>query len=473
MPFSGRGLLGLWVACAVVAAVAYGGIVDAFFVADDHVLLFALSDSANPVSCLPPRGSPFFRPLLALSFLGDWHLFGASARAMHLHGLVLHTLAAWLLGVVAADWTRSAMAGVGAALLFVSSPLHPEAVTWISARGYPLGACFTLVALATVRAGPLRASRLWLGGLAAAAALLAVEPALPLLAYPLALGWALRRRSGWACAAVSAAVTAAYLAVRVYWLGGLGGYRAVDGGTVHQRLDLGHALGYVAQALAHLLAPGPWDGADGAAVTGLVGVAAVLALTLLGLALADRDNRRLLPALGACSLAALSVTAGWATLGADLAGVRYLYFAAMFVGVGLAASSVSSSPRRRAVAVALLTALVLVQLVLVRVVNARWAESGALARAAVEGVAVRVAARDTSHVFLHGAPATFRGAHALPWGIEQAARVFARRDLRVDVVDDPEQFALVRRAYAESPADRRAHVDVGVWDAQARGWRWQ
>ncbi|MEZ5965267.1 MAG: hypothetical protein R3F56_15650 [Planctomycetota bacterium] len=473
MPLSGRGSCLLALACIAAVAIGYGNVVDAFFVADDHVILFGLIDPDRAVRFLPERGSSFFRPLLALSFWVDWQLWAANLPAMHVVGFALHALAAWLVGRAAATWTGSTLAGFTAALLFATSPLHPEAVTWISARGYPLGAALSLLVLGASAREQARASTLVVVGVAAAAALLSVEPALPLVAYVMALGWAQRRRASLRLGLVVAAVTAAYLAARVACLGGLGGYRGSDGGAVHASLDVGRALRTLTQAWGHLLAPGPWDGADGWGITGLVCGTGAVALVVHALARHDRGSVRLLVALVACVFAGLAVTATWATLDADLSGVRYLYFVNVFwcSGIGLAASRASAG--RRHVVSALVAVMVAAQLVTLRAVNARWAESGALARAAIEGVSARVAGRDVHHVFLHGVPSSFRGAHALPWAVEQAVRVFVRFDLRVEVVPDDEQFALVRRSYLATPADQRAGVEVGTWDAEARRWRWE
>lgn len=476
MPLSGRGLLGLLAVCIVTVGLGYSGVIDAFFVADDHVILFGLRGPMGADALWPLHGSPFFRPLLGLSFAADWHLFGTSPRAMHLHGLVLHTLGAWLLGVVTARWTRSVLAGMATAVLFASSPLHPEAVTWISARGYPLAGCFTLATMLLLREGSIGARALVLGFVVAAAAMLSVEAALPLVAYPLALGWGLRRRSGWALGVAVAVATVAYLALRVAWLGGLGGYRAEDGGTVHASFAVGHVLAYFGQAVGHLVAPGPWDGADGGWVSFLVVAAMVLAGLAHAAAPQGRASLRVLLALSVCVLAALSVTAGWGTLGSDLSGVRYLYFASMFWYVGLAWSTnlaVTAGGGRRRTALAALAALALVQIVTLRAVNARWAESADRTQAAVLGVAERVRERGSRHLFLFGVPAGFRGAHALPWAIEPAMCAFAGRDLRVEVIVDAAQFALAQRAYATTAPAERTFLDVGAFDAETKRWRWE
>jgi hypothetical protein len=321
-----------------------------------------------------------------------------------------------------------------------------------------LAGCFTALCLLTMAPGAVRGSRLALAGLCAAAALFSVEPALPLLVYPFVLG-----------------ATLLYLGLRVAALGGMGGYRSDGGESLHLSLGVGRTLRYLGEAFVHLVVPGPWDGADGVGTTALVATAGTLALVGHMLVPIARADARMLVGLLVCIGAALAVTAGWATLGADLSGVRYLYIASMFWCVGLA-WSMHRAPRgswRRPATTGVLGALVLVQLLVLRDVNARWSASGELARAAVDGIVVRVRERGSRHLMLYGAPAAFRGAHALPWGVEQAAWVFARRDLGVDIIAGEDQFAAVQRAHAVADPQARVGVEVGRWDGATRTWIWQ
>ncbi len=479
---SARGLVLLGVACLCAVAVGYFPALAAPFVADDYPLWSGLTDGSSGLAAIGMRPEVrFVRPVLGLSFALDlWWLgsdLGAHVAAMRAHNLLLHAACAWLLGVVALRWTARPVASVVAALAFASCPLHPEAVTWVSARGYPLAGCFTLAAMAVALAGkaPTSFARLALVFLLGAAALFSVEPALPLAVYPLALLWAMRGRRGFGVTLVLVFVTLAYLTCRVLWLGDLGGYRAADGTNRHAAIALGTTLTYLLEAGAHLLAPGPWDGEDGRGLTILVALVATFTLLLHGGARHVRESVRRGAALVVCMLAALSVTATWATLVGNLGGCRYLYFAAMFwcLGLGWSADLAwSAGGRRRGLMLVACAGLLAGQVVVLRAVNTRWQVGGELAQAAIDGVVERVQSHGTQHAFLFALPVGFKGAHALPWGIEAALALRVGPRLRIDVLPDAAAFERARQMHAQATPTERATIDLGAFDADARSWRW-
>ncbi len=466
-----RARVGLLLACCAVVALLYAPALTAFFVADDFVLLHGLQDGSTGLAAIGMRpGAPFLRPLLGALFWAEHRGLGAQPWHMHLIGIALHALAAWGLGLFVARWTGQALAGATAALLFASSPLAPEAVTWISARGYPLAAVAIVAMLGLLlrQAQEPRRARVLGGAALALAALLAVEPAFPLAAYPVLLGWATVR--GWRglrgfCAGVVVA-TGAYLALRLWWIGGLGGYQ---GDGRHAQFELAKTLGYLRAAALHLLAPGPWDVAEGAWLGGLVGASALGAAVVFAAANWSRELGKRLTALAGCALAALSITATWATLAADLSGVRYLYFANLFwcSALGVAAASSQRAAFAR-VAIALLLAG---QLAATVVVNLRWREAGALAEAAVRGASARVDA-GARHLLLYGAPTAYRGVHVLPWAVDAAVFVFGR-GARVDVLESAAAWENARAMWRAAPDAQRQAIAVGRWDAASRAWVWE
>jgi hypothetical protein len=479
-----RAFVGLWALAALIVGIGYARVLCAPLAADDYPLWLGVTDGSSGWAAVGIRpGAPFFRPLLAATFTLDARILGADLAErvcwFRLQNLLLHATCAWLLGLVAWRWTRSRVATLWSTALFASCPLHPEAVSWLSARGYPLAGCFVLgTSFCALHEAPARPWwRLLAIAVLGALALLAVEPALPLAAYPFLLLWAVRRtRWGIQVSLVLALVTAAYLVTRVLVLGDLGGYRTAEGASRHTVWNPETTLTGALLALAHLSAPGPWDGADGRMVTVAVcGSMALGAITLLVASLLGGTTRRML-ALVLCSLAALSVTVGWASFGSDLSGSRYLYFADMFWCLLLAVAvhaAFTAGGWRRIVAVVACVALPAGQVVLLRVVNERWRQGGELAQAAVEGVVQRVTARGVRHVFLFAPPADYKGAHAMPWGMEAALAVRVGTSLRVDVLADAERFAVVQRVHADATPSERQAIDVGAWDPATRAWRWE
>ena len=135
-----------WVLLAVIL-VAWGGALEAWFANDDFLWL--------DVSRVRPVLASFagsagvmndFRPIVRVSLLLDWFLFGEQAIGWHIDNLALHLACAWLFWRLVAPWLGAAPAAL-AALLFAASPLLEENVVWISGRSGSLGCLFGLISL--------------------------------------------------------------------------------------------------------------------------------------------------------------------------------------------------------------------------------------------------------------------------------------------------------------------------------------
>ncbi len=467
-------LLGTGLALVVLG---YGASAQAYWVADDFILLDGQARADGIVRALGlGEGTPFLRPWLAVSFWLDRALVGLDVAVFHWHGFVLHACAAALLGGLTWSLSGRRLAGVVATATFASFPLHPEAVTWISARGYPLGACWTLLATWLARRLAARGawSRATLVFVAAMLALLSVEPAMPLAAYAPLLLWGERRRFDRGarvllCALAAATVT--YLAFRLTWLGGIGGYRQ-GGHSVHLDPAVGRVLSFLGQASVQLVQPAPADDA----VAGRLGVAWTVGLALLLASVRfTLHGLRAAMALALCALAGLAMVASWATLGDDLAGVRYLYFPSLWLAAGvgmLAAHAWERGGPSRWTGVAAIVAMLAVQTPLLWSVNARWQASGRLAEQVVAGLRDRHRETGARHFMVHGLPVDFRGAHAVPWGIEAAAAVFVG-PVRIEAVSDPVAWTLVLKTAQRATPEQRGQVSLGVFDAATGRWRWQ
>lgn len=127
--------------------------------------------------------SNFYRPLQAVSYLLDYHLWGLFAFGYHLTNFLLHLANALLLyGLGSRFFTKKEMA-LFVALLFLLHPVQTEAVTYLSGRADPLATFFLLAAFL-----------LWMGGktffplLFFVGSLLSKESA---LCFPLLLLWAI------------------------------------------------------------------------------------------------------------------------------------------------------------------------------------------------------------------------------------------------------------------------------------------
>jgi tetratricopeptide (TPR) repeat protein len=77
--------------------------------------------------------SNYYRPLMMLSFLACWLVFGPVAAGFHLVNVLLHAVVVALVYEVARRLFRDARIAFVAALLFAAHPIHSEAVAWVAA----------------------------------------------------------------------------------------------------------------------------------------------------------------------------------------------------------------------------------------------------------------------------------------------------------------------------------------------------
>jgi len=135
-----------------------------------------------------------WHPLTWLSHMLDAQIFGIEqAGGHHFTNVLLHTLNAFLVCIFVRELTRSGLAGLVAALLFVVHPLRVESVAWVSERKDVLSGLFFFLSLIFVMRGNRTVA------FAAYIAAMMGKPStvvLPVIAM-LALGWRDGERS-WA-----------------------------------------------------------------------------------------------------------------------------------------------------------------------------------------------------------------------------------------------------------------------------------
>jgi len=135
-----------------------------------------------------PTGTPYYRPVQALTYLLDYHLWGLTPAGFHLTSVLLHAGTAMLLYRLGGSLLRDARAALVAALLFAVHPIHTEAVTYIAGRSDPLAALLMLAALLAGRdARPSLALPAFLLALLAREAAMVLVPLTVLV--DVAVGW--------------------------------------------------------------------------------------------------------------------------------------------------------------------------------------------------------------------------------------------------------------------------------------------
>jgi hypothetical protein len=91
-------------------------------------------------------GSNFYRPIQTLSNIWDYHIWQWDPFGYHLTNIVLQILASFLVLLFVHSLTGKIAISFSSALLFALSPLHTEAVTYISGRADLLMGIFLLTA---------------------------------------------------------------------------------------------------------------------------------------------------------------------------------------------------------------------------------------------------------------------------------------------------------------------------------------
>lgn len=422
----------------VLIVCGYSEVIGSYFLADDfNVLNIVAQAETFRDGTAVDTGWEYFRPLTALSFWFNYLWFGAeTATSFHVFALVVHWLNAMLVARLAwrlcPQWIAAGFAGAACAVL----PVHPECITWISARADVLCATGTLMMVI----GWLDYLRNQRGAVALVEtlcglvfALLTKDSAMILPVILVAMVPIYRGRSGKQLVLVFAGVVvlfAAYLVLRVSALGAFIGSQSANDAH-HLTINLSNALTFSIDALRAMLLPGPLG-----IRTGLC-LILVLYMGLRHQALA-RFVRTAWP-LFLVFLLELAPVANAVQLGlADGTNTRFLYMPSMFfcaglgVLVGTSFGEGSGSPsvqRRSSVLCVAAGILVVIYTVTIRQVNRPWAEASAMSRGIVTQLQDLVAGKDYRWVFIHGLPDTHNGAYVFRNGIDTAIKLFVSKKL--------------------------------------------
>ena len=187
----------------------------------------------------------FYRPVISLSYLTDYNLWGLNARGFHLTNVLAHGAAAALLYWLMFLLLASRPAALLTAGLWSCHPTHVENVCWVAGRTDVICGVFYFLAFALVLLylrGPQTRPRMVLPGIAVAYALalfskeMAVSLPILVLVYGLAVVRRDRSIAGRLVIVLTllAGLTVLYLAVRLAVLGKVAAPPAF--GTVASRL---------------------------------------------------------------------------------------------------------------------------------------------------------------------------------------------------------------------------------------------
>lgn len=91
--------------------------------------------------------SPTYRPLLIVSFIIDYQLWGMQPYGFHYTNVLLHTMNALLVYVLVFMLLKHTYLALFASLIFATHPIQTEAVAWISGRNDVIVTFFSLITL--------------------------------------------------------------------------------------------------------------------------------------------------------------------------------------------------------------------------------------------------------------------------------------------------------------------------------------
>ena len=157
---------------AVAALFAYGNTLGGYFVGDDFGYVgrfFAMPLTEWPRLFVHEWSGGMWgfqlkelRPITALTFIGDGHLWGGVALGYRLTNLGLHIACAWFVGAIAWRVSGETFCALVAGLLFALHPVHVEPVVWITGRVDLVATFFYLAGIVAWLAYRAGGGRRWL-----------------------------------------------------------------------------------------------------------------------------------------------------------------------------------------------------------------------------------------------------------------------------------------------------------------------
>ena len=303
------------------------------FLFDDYThLALARSETwsavvARSLLTHPQGGDYFFRPLGYLSYWLDYRWAGENAALWHGWNVLVHTINSLLVYALCRTLLLRSLSSLLAAALFSVHASHVEVVCWMAARFDLLAFLFAILTLIALRRYVATNRPAWLIAMASGCllALLSKEAAfcLPLLAVCLIPFDPQSYRRTLKSAGVLALVCCAVFAYRMWFLGGIGGYRTSAGTPA----ILNFSLLRTAKALffrqwAILSWPVNWSVDLNSSLK--VGFILMVAASLLALVYC-RPKWTVFGACIALVLAAALPAQQLLLISADLAGARVLY----------------------------------------------------------------------------------------------------------------------------------------------------
>lgn len=147
----------VFILIAVVCFPAYFNSLSNPFIWDDQALVVKNTLIRTPQNLLlsftndlyfgVTSGSNFYRPLQTISYIFDYHFWQLDPFGYHLTNIILQLGVSFLVFLLVFKLLSNLAVSIAAAAMFAASPLHTEAVTYISGRAEMLMGFFVILAL--------------------------------------------------------------------------------------------------------------------------------------------------------------------------------------------------------------------------------------------------------------------------------------------------------------------------------------
>jgi hypothetical protein len=444
-------------ALAALTAASFWQALRFYFLADDFIILKAVSSSARPglrALLTATGGDGFYRPLttLSLALTGEWA--GLDPIAWHTAGLAVHFANSLFVLGLARHLCSGRLAALLAAALFALHGTRPEAVVWISGRPDLLAAFFVLggmlLFIHSLRRPSVGSRRLRVISLVAMTlGILSKEvsyvfPVL-LLAFLISEPEMSLRKLRLLVPFFS--IAAGMFVCRLVLLGGIGGYKATETGRV-QALDLSLVSSLKALLMriwAALFFPINWSFQPGALLS------AGMVLYLVSLAVLSRagvERRRLVFPIGFVLISALPPL-HLLLIGPELLKSRLLYIpsAGFCLLLALAADSLRGRMRATVAGIVVVFNLVALEhnLRIWKYVSARSESACVFAAGAI--------APTTRKVSVTGLPVDLHGVHFFGNGFPEA--------VEMQLGGKPVPIEIRRSLESPAPMDGETRL---IWD---------
>ncbi len=147
----------------ILTALSYFNTLNNSFVYDDNTYVVEnrqIRSASNIlkafISSYPPdaKGQGLYRPLVTISYIFDYAVWGLNPKGFHLTNLILHIITSIIIYLLALEIIKTQWPSAVVGIVFALHPVHTEAVTWVVGRAEVMAGLFYFLSfLLYIKAG--------------------------------------------------------------------------------------------------------------------------------------------------------------------------------------------------------------------------------------------------------------------------------------------------------------------------------